>query len=51
MISLAITMNPASALQMHPKMSVPLDPAVASNLKLNDYYHWVYDHKPKRRKT
>ena len=40
------SMNPASALQWHPKVTVCLDEAAASGLKLRDYYHWVYDHKP-----
>ncbi len=39
-------MNPASALQQHPKVTVFLDRASASALKLKDYYRWVYDHKP-----
>ena len=39
-------MNPASVLQMHSRVSVLLDPAAASKLKLKDYYHWVYDNKP-----
>jgi glucosamine-6-phosphate deaminase len=39
-------MNPASALQLHPKVTVFLDEAAASELKLSDYYRWVYDNKP-----
>ena len=39
-------MNPASALQLHPKTTVCLDAAAASELKLTDYYRWIYDHKP-----
>ena len=39
-------MNPASALQLHPKVTVFLDNEAASELKLNDYYRWVYDNKP-----
>lgn len=37
---------PASALQLHPKAHVFLDPEAASRLKRQDYYHWVYEHKP-----
>lgn len=40
------SMNPASALQMHPKVTVCLDEAAASELRLTDYYRWVYNHKP-----
>lgn len=40
------SMNPASALQQHPKVTVFLDEAAASELKLQDYYRWVYDNKP-----
>lgn len=40
------SMNPASALQLHPKVTVFLDEASASALKLQDYYRWVYDNKP-----
>ena len=40
------SMNPASALQLHPKVTVFLDEDAASELKLTDYYRWVYDHKP-----
>jgi len=39
-------MNPASILQMHPVAKALLDEPAASQLKLGDYYHWVYDHKP-----
>jgi len=39
-------MNPASALQQHPKVTVFLDEDAASELKLKDYYRWVYDNKP-----
>jgi glucosamine-6-phosphate deaminase len=38
--------NPASALQQHPKVTVFLDEASASELKLGDYYRWVFAHKP-----
>ena len=40
------SMNPASALQQHPKTTVFLDEAAASGLKLKDYYRWVFDNKP-----
>ena len=40
------SMNPASALQQHPKVTVFLDEDSASGLKLKEYYRWVYDHKP-----
>jgi glucosamine-6-phosphate deaminase len=39
-------MNPASALQLHPKVTVCLDEEAAAELKLQEYYRWVYDHKP-----
>jgi len=41
-------MNPASALQMHPNMTVFLDEDAASELRLADYYRWVYENKPER---
>jgi glucosamine-6-phosphate deaminase len=40
------SMNPASALQLHSKVTVCLDEEAASELKLQDYYRWVFDHKP-----
>ena len=39
-------MNPASALQLHPKVTVFLDDESAAELKMQDYYRWVYDNKP-----
>jgi glucosamine-6-phosphate deaminase len=39
-------MNPASALQQHPQVTVLLDEAAASRLKLREYYRWVYENKP-----
>jgi glucosamine-6-phosphate deaminase len=39
-------MNPASALQLHPKVTVCLDEAAASGLKMKKYYHWAFDNKP-----
>ena len=43
-------MNPASALQLHPKVTVFLDAAAAAELKLKDYYRRAYDYKPDWRK-
>ena len=40
------SMNPASALQLHPKVTVCLDEEAAAELKMQEYYRWVYDHKP-----
>lgn len=40
------SMNPASALQLHPQVTVFLDYEAASELKLVDYYRWVYENKP-----
>jgi glucosamine-6-phosphate deaminase len=40
------SMNPASALQLHPNTTVFLDEEAASELQLTDYYRWVYDNKP-----
>ncbi len=39
-------MNPASVLQWHPKVTVCVDEAAASELSLQDYYRWAYEHKP-----
>ena len=39
-------MNPASALQLHPKVTVLLDEAAAADLTLKDYYRWVHEQKP-----
>jgi glucosamine-6-phosphate deaminase len=38
--------NPASVLQMHPKVTVCLDAAAASCLEMKKYYRWVYENKP-----
>lgn len=40
------SLNPATALQMHPAAKVFLDAAAAGQLKRADYYRWVYDNKP-----
>jgi len=39
-------MNPASALQLHPQVTVLLDEEAAAELELTDYYRWVYAQKP-----
>lgn len=39
-------MSPASALQLHPKVTVILDEAAAAELKMKDYYRWVFEQKP-----
>ena len=39
-------MNPASSLQLHPRIKVFLDSGAASMLKQAEYYQSVYDHKP-----
>lgn len=36
---------PASALQLHPHVSVVIDEAAASKLKRRDYYKWTYENK------
>jgi len=40
------SMNPATALQMHPVVQVCLDEAAAGRLQKADYFRWVYDNKP-----
>ena len=40
------SINPASALQMHPVVKVCLDEPAASQLQRADYFRWVYDNKP-----
>lgn len=37
---------PASAVQLHPHVTVVLDEAAASKLGLRDYYRYSYDNKP-----
>ena len=39
-------MCPASALQLHPHVTVVLDEAAARDLKHTPYYRWVYENKP-----
>ncbi len=43
--------NPASALQMHPRVHVFLDEAAAGLLTRADYYRWVYEQKPDWQRT
>jgi len=40
------SMNPASALQLHPVVRVCVDRAAAKGLKRAAYYRWVYENKP-----
>jgi glucosamine-6-phosphate deaminase len=40
------SMNPASALQLHPSAVICLDEEAASELSRGDYYRWVFDNKP-----
>ncbi|HWY29813.1 MAG TPA: hypothetical protein VNX46_03605 [Candidatus Acidoferrum sp.] len=39
-------MNPASALQRHPQVTMCLDEPAGSELTLNSYYRYVYEYKP-----
>lgn len=43
-------MVPGSILQMHPRTVIILDEDAASELKMADYYTWVYEHKPEWQK-
>jgi glucosamine-6-phosphate deaminase len=40
------SMVPGSVLQLHPRAIIIVDKDAASELKLADYYRWVYEHKP-----
>ena len=40
------SMNPASALQLHPSALICLDEEAASDLSRRDYYRWVFEKKP-----
>lgn len=40
------SMYPGSVLQMHPRVTVLLDPAAASELTLTDYYRFAFDNRP-----
>lgn len=42
------SMNTASALQLHADVNVILDEPASSQLKLRQYYNWVYQNKPKK---
>ena len=37
---------PASAIQLHPHVTVVIDEAAASRLRFADYYRYTWDHKP-----
>lgn len=37
---------PGSAIQLHQRVTVVVDPAAASRLVHRDYYQWAQDHKP-----
>jgi glucosamine-6-phosphate deaminase len=37
---------PSTVLQLHPRAVLILDKDAASELKMADYYTWVYEHKP-----
>jgi glucosamine-6-phosphate deaminase len=37
---------PASAIQLHPHVTVVVDEAAASNFRFPDYYRWAQAHKP-----
>jgi glucosamine-6-phosphate deaminase len=37
---------PASAIQLHPHVTVVVDEAAASSFRFPDYYRWAQDHKP-----
>jgi glucosamine-6-phosphate deaminase len=39
-------MVPGTVLQLHPRAILVLDKDAASELKMADYYTWVYEHKP-----
>lgn len=39
-------MNPGSAIQLHPHVTVVVDEAAASELQLADYYRYTYANKP-----
>ncbi|MDN4478209.1 glucosamine-6-phosphate deaminase [Demequina sp. SYSU T00039] len=37
---------PGSAIQLHPRVTVVVDPAAASRLRFREYYRWAQDNKP-----
>ena len=41
---------PGSVLQLHPRAIIIVDKEAASELKMADYYAWVYEHKPEWQK-
>jgi glucosamine-6-phosphate deaminase len=43
-------MVPGSVLQLHPRTVLILDKDSASDLKMADYYTWVFEHKPQWQK-
>ncbi len=43
-------MNPASVLQLHPRVTLCLDNAAAARLKMKQYYRWVFENKPEWQK-
>ena len=43
-------MNPASVLQLHKRATLIIDEEAAAELKLQDYYRWVYNNKPEWQK-
>jgi len=44
------SMVPASSLQFHPKAIILVDKEAAAELRLANYYQWVYEHKPEWQK-
>lgn len=40
------SMVSASTLQLHPRCTVVVDEAAASNLKEKDYYRWIFENEP-----
>jgi glucosamine-6-phosphate deaminase len=44
-------MVPSTVLQLHPRAVLILDKDAASELKMADYYSWVYEHKPDWQKS
>jgi len=44
------SMVPGTVLQLHPRAILIIDKDAASELKMADYYTWVYEHKPEWQK-
>ncbi len=40
------SMVTASALQLHPRCTVIVDEAAASQLREKEYYQWIFDNEP-----